>query len=72
LKKSPTGSAFTHRALTKNNAATGNEIQCERLKRLIRFAAFIQCGDEIFPQDWGLREGKNFSTQELLASYQNG
>jgi len=40
LKKSPTGSAFTHRALKKNSAATGNEIQRERIKRLIRFSAF--------------------------------
>jgi hypothetical protein len=40
LKKSPTGSAFTHRALKKNSAATGNETQRERIKRLIRFSAF--------------------------------
>src|SRR5215467_805611 len=32
LKKSPTGSAFTLRALKKNSAATGNKTQCERIK----------------------------------------
>ena len=40
LKKSPTGSAFTLRALKKNSAATGNKTQCERIKRLIRLSAF--------------------------------
>jgi hypothetical protein len=40
LKKSPTGSAFTHRPLKKNSAATGNETQHERKKRLNRFSAF--------------------------------
>jgi hypothetical protein len=33
LKKSPTASAFTDRALKKNSATTGNEIQRERTKR---------------------------------------
>jgi len=40
LKKSPTGSASTHRPLNKNSAVTGNEIQRERIKRLIRSSAF--------------------------------
>jgi hypothetical protein len=40
LKKSPTGSAFTHCALKKNSATTGNETQRERIKRLISFSAF--------------------------------
>ena len=40
LKKSPTGSAFTHRAVKKNSAATGNETQRERKTRLIRSSAF--------------------------------
>ena len=71
LKKSPTGSAFTHRALKKNSAATGNEIQRERKKWLIRFSAFNVEG-EIFRQDRGLREGKNFSVQELLVSLSKG
>src|SRR5215471_8674613 len=35
LKKSPTGSAFTHRPLNKNSASTGKEIQRERIKDLI-------------------------------------
>jgi hypothetical protein len=40
LKKSPTGSAFTHRPLKKHNAATGSKTQRERKKRLIGFSAF--------------------------------
>jgi hypothetical protein len=40
LKKSPTGSALTHRPLKNNSAATGNEIQRERIKRLVSFSAF--------------------------------
>src|SRR5215211_433241 len=40
LKKSPTGSAFTHGALAKNSAATGNESHCERIKNLIKSSAF--------------------------------
>jgi len=40
LKKSPTGSAFTHCPLNKTSAATGNEIQRQRTKRLIEFSAF--------------------------------
>jgi hypothetical protein len=40
LKKSPTGSPFTDRALKKNTAATGRESQRERMKRLIRFSGF--------------------------------
>jgi hypothetical protein len=40
LKRSPTGSALTHRPLKKNSAATGNEIQRERMKRLVRLSAF--------------------------------
>lgn len=40
LKKSPTGSAFTHPALKKNSAAAGNETQRERIKRLFGFSAF--------------------------------
>src|SRR5947207_8167308 len=40
LKKSPIGSAFTHRPLNKNSAATGNETQRERKTRLIRFFTF--------------------------------
>jgi hypothetical protein len=40
LKKSPTGSACTHGSLRKNSAATGNETQRERIKRLIWSSAF--------------------------------
>jgi len=40
LKKSPTGSPFTDRALKKNTAAIGSESQRERIKRLIRFSGF--------------------------------
>lgn len=40
LKKSPTGSALAHGPLTKNSAATGNEIQREPTKDLIRPSAF--------------------------------
>ena len=39
LKKSPTGSPFTHRALKKNNAVTGNKIQREQ-KDLGKSSAF--------------------------------
>src|SRR4051812_38484100 len=39
LKRSPTGSAFTHRPLTRNSATTGSETQRE-MKRLLRFSAF--------------------------------
>ena len=40
LKKSPTGSPFTHRALKKNSAATGNKIQREQMKDLSKSSAF--------------------------------
>src|SRR5215475_8585256 len=40
LKKSPTGSASTHRPLKKNSAVTGNEIQRERKKRLSELWGF--------------------------------
>jgi hypothetical protein len=40
LKKSPTGSALTHRPLKNNSAVTDNKIQRERMKRLVRFSAF--------------------------------
>ena len=38
LKKSPTGSAFTHGPLTKNSATTGIEIQREPIKFLVLMA----------------------------------
>src|SRR5262245_9320128 len=40
LKKSPTGSASTHRAVNKNSAVTGNETQRERKERLLELSAF--------------------------------
>jgi hypothetical protein len=40
LKKSPTGSALTHRPFKNNSAATGSEIQRERIKRIVRLSAF--------------------------------
>ena len=40
LKKSPTGSASTHRAINKNSAVTGNQTQRERVTDLIRSSAF--------------------------------
>jgi len=44
LKKSPTGSDFTHCALKKNRATTGKETQRERAKLLIWLSAFNEGG----------------------------
>jgi hypothetical protein len=44
LKKSPTWSAFTHRALNKNSAITGKVIKRERTKDLIVMAFNVKAG----------------------------
>ena len=44
LKKSPTGSAFTHRAFNKNSAITGKAVQREQIKDLIVMAFNVKAG----------------------------
>jgi len=70
LKKSPTGSPFTHGALTKNSAATGNEIQRELIEGLIRSSAFNVKTD--FPQESGLMKSKIFSIERFRRFSQKG
>jgi hypothetical protein len=40
LKRSPTGSAFTHRPLRRNSATTDSDSQREKIKQLLRFWTF--------------------------------
>src|SRR5215831_7419093 len=64
LKKSPTGSAFTHGPLANNSAATGNQSQRRWIKNVIRSSAF---NDEagIFRKNPELLEAKNLSAQRF-------
>jgi len=58
LKKSPTGSALTHRPLKNKSAATGNEIQREQIKRLVGFWTFNV--NTRFSVGIGVEEKENF------------
>jgi hypothetical protein len=70
LKKSPTGSASTHRPLNKNSAVSGNEIQRERKKRLLELSAFNV--KTRFSLRIRAQEKKIFFCAAILASYQKG
>jgi len=65
LKKSPTGSAFTHGPLANNSAATSNQRQRGGIKNVIRSSAF---NDEsgIFRKNRDLLEAKNLSVRRFL------
>ena len=66
MKKSPTGSALTHRPLKRNSAATGKETQRGRIKRLIDFSVFnVKAG---FSARTGAQEKEKFLCTEILAS----
>src|SRR6476659_1945546 len=67
LKRSPTGSAFTHRPLIKNSTATGSEIQREQLKQLVRFSAFNV--KTRFSFGIGVKEKENFLCTRTFAVF---
>ena len=66
LKKSPTGSAFTHRPLKKSSTATGNETQRKRIKDLIGSLAFNVKRD--FPQGSRIMKSKKSFCVEIFLS----